>query len=381
MEIFVVEAVDPSLPNIGGTDAYCRNLLKFLSENGVGTTLLGISNKKSLAIDEKFGFRPVARKTTITGYEYILRLMVKVPLMKIPPATIIHVQRPEYLLPFILYHWKNPKMVTLHGKQLEGIRIKRRKIVRWIYEIVEPFILRHSDLVISVDESTKEFYQREYPWLAKIRVIPTGINLSKFRLLDKNGVRQKYGFKPDDKVIAFVGRLEKEKNLDFLLGCFARLKETVPGAVLVLVGDGRDRDRLEGVVRSEELDKVVFMGAQDPDKVPEIMNCADVLALCSLIEGSPTVVKEALACGLPVVSTDVGDVTQIIKSPSSGKIVSQDKEEFTRALADVLLREDGEAARSERAREATVFGFAPIGARTVELYKELLMNRRYAGGS
>jgi glycosyltransferase involved in cell wall biosynthesis len=377
MEIFIVGAIDPSQPNIGGIEPYCRNLLKYLSKRQIRATLLGITPNKHPTIDEKFGFSPIVHKKRISGYEYSFRLMMKVPLMTIPTSTIIHVQRPEHLLPFILFHRKNPKVVTLHGRQLEGIRIKRRKIVKATYEKLEPFILRHADLIISVDESTREFYLREYPWLKKMRVVPTGIDLNKFRLLNRTSLRQKYGFKPEDKVIVFVGRLEKEKNLDLLIEGFSDLTETVPGAMLVFVGDGRDREHLESVVKGLELNRVVFMGAVEPDKVPEIMNCADVLALCSLIEGSPTVVKEALACGLPVVSTAVGDVSQIIKSPSAGQIISRNRKDFSRALAMALLEKETDAWRIERAKQAAEYDFERIGAMTVELYTETLNAKGY----
>jgi glycosyltransferase involved in cell wall biosynthesis len=372
MDTLIVEAINPSKPKIGGIEQYCRNLLKYLSEAGIRTTLLGVSADKRLAIDAKFNFNPIAYKETLSGYEYLLDLMIKIPFMRIPISTIIHAQHPENLLPFILFHRGNPKVVTLHGKQLEGVRIKRRKIVKLIYEQIEPFVLKHTDLVICVDEGTKIFYQHEYAWLKKIRVIPTGIDLSNFKLLDRGELRQKYGFKSIDKIIAFVGRLEKEKNLGFLLECFARLKEKIPEVVLVLVGDGRERKHLEDVVKSSGLNKVNFMGALEQAKVAEIMNCADVLALCSLLEGSPTVIKEALACGLLVVSTDVGDVRQIIRSQVAGRIVGQDKELFTRTLTDILLHRGSEEERIKRANESTRFSYESIGASIVEQYRELL---------
>ncbi|MCJ7635675.1 glycosyltransferase family 4 protein [Candidatus Bathyarchaeota archaeon] len=371
-----MESIDPSLPTIGGIEVYSLNLLEYLLKAGVGVTLLGFCRSRSLHSNDKFTFIPVARNARLTGYEYFLMLMAKTPFMRIPISTIIHAQRPEYMLPFVLFHRKNPIIVTLHGRILAGIRLKRRKIVRLTYEVVESFALKHGDIIIAVDESTREFYQQEYPQLAaKIRVIPTGIDLSKFRLLDRNGLRRKYGFKPDDKVVAYVGRLEKEKGLDFLIDCLTSVVKLVRQTIILLVGDGRDRERLESLVRSFGLKRVVFMGTQEQDRIPEILNCADVLALSSLFEGSPTIVKEALACGAPVVSTNVGDVSQIIRSDTSGRIVSRNKEDFAHALADVLLKEDREEVRIQCAKVAAEFGFEQVGVRTVELYEELLWTR------
>ncbi|MHB8104700.1 MAG: glycosyltransferase family 4 protein [Dehalococcoidales bacterium] len=378
MDVIIIEAIDPSQPIMGGGEVYSQNLLEYLLKTGVRVTLLGVCHGSSLLTNDKLTFLPVTRKISLTGYEYFLRLMAKTPFMRIPVSAIIHAQRPEYMFPFVLFHWQHPKIITLHGTVLKGIRLKRKKIVRFIYEIVESFTLKHSNMIIAIDEATRQFYQQRYPRLAaKIKVIPVGIDLNKFKLLDREGLRLKYGFKPDDKVIVYVGRLEKEKNLEFLINCFTSLAVLIPHAILVLVGDGRDRKSLEYLVRSSGLKRVIFMGAQEPDNIPKILNCADVLALCSLFEGSPTVVKEALACGVPVVSTDVGDVREIIRSETTGKIVSRNKEDFNHALANMLLKEDREKMRKECVKVATEFGFEQVGAKIVGLYKELLKDQEH----
>ena len=176
MEVFIVEAIDPFSPKMGGGEVYSRNLMEYLASNGVGVTLLGVCHSNSSPPNNKLNFIPVARKARLTGYEYFLRLMAKIPFTRIPASTIIHVQRPEYMLPFILFHWKNPKMVTLHGRILEGVKLKKSKVIRLIYQMVESFVLQHSDMIIAVDEATREFYKRQYPQIAaKISVIPIGI--------------------------------------------------------------------------------------------------------------------------------------------------------------------------------------------------------------
>jgi glycosyltransferase involved in cell wall biosynthesis len=239
--------------------------------------------------------------------------------------------------------------------------------------MVESFCLRHSAAVIAVDEGAKEFYEQEYPWLRnKIRVIPIGIDLAKFKVLDRVSLRMKWGFNSSERVVMFVGRLEIEKDLGFLIDSFRMVLRQVPDARLVLVGDGRDRGRLEEMAKDLIPEQVLFMGAQKPDCIPEILNCADVLVLCSLFEGSPTTVKEALACGVPVVTTKVGDVAQIIKDNAIGRIAPKDIGQYSHAIVEVLSSEDVEGMRRECVRAATEFGFDQIGARTVKLYGELL---------
>ena len=101
----------------------------------------------------------------------------------------------------------------MHGKPLEGVRLNRKRIVALIYRAVESFSLKHSDAIIAVDRTTKEFYQEHYPWLrAKIKVIPVGVDLNRFKPLNKDTLPQKHGFELGDKVIIYAGRLEREKT-------------------------------------------------------------------------------------------------------------------------------------------------------------------------
>src|SRR4030042_2808919 len=133
----------------------------------------------------------------------------------------------------------------------------------------------------------------------------------------------------------YVGRLEIEKALGFLIEVQRTTVQQIPEARLVLVGDGRNGRRLEEMAKDMGPEKVLFLGAQRPDRIPGLLNCADVLALCSLFEGSPTTVKEALACGVPVVTTQVGDVDKFIRG-RIGLVVRKEKGEFARAITEIL---------------------------------------------
>ena len=105
--------------------------------------------------------------------------------------------------------------------------------------------------------------------------------------------------------------------------------------------------------------------------MPEILNCADVLTLCSLFEGSPNIVKEALACGVPVVTTAVGDVDDYVRD-GVGFVVPKRKEEFARAIIEVLSAADTEHQRLACVTASSRFGFDQIGARTIAVYEEAL---------
>jgi glycosyltransferase involved in cell wall biosynthesis len=373
MEVVIVEAMDPAFPAIGGAETYCRNLLDHLLRTGVNVLFIGVSSSNPQSTQGRLTFLPVAKDASQGNIGYVWKLLVSRSFTQVPPRAIIHVQRPEYALPFVLFCRRNPNVITLHGRILHGVKLKQTRAMAVMYRIVESFCFRRSAAIIAVDEGTREFYEKEYPWLRKkIRVIPIGIDLAEFKVLDRGAMREKLGFGSRGKVVMFVGRLEIEKDLGFLIESFRVVLKQVPEARLVFVGDGRDRKRLEDMARDLTPKEVLFMGAQAPDRMPEILNCADVLALCSLFEGSPTVVREALACGVPVVTAPVGDVAQIIRNNRVGRIVPKDIDQYSAAIVEFLSKEDREGTRRECVKAAAQFGFDQIGAETVKVYEELL---------
>jgi glycosyltransferase involved in cell wall biosynthesis len=379
MEVVIVEGTDPFSPGIGGGATYSVNLLQYLLKTGVCTVFIGASSSNPQKTQDGLVFIPVTNNMRLSNLGYVLKLVTSGSFNKVPPGAIVNVQRPEYALPFVLFCRRNPKVITLHGRILHGVRLKQPRATAVMYRIVESFCFRRSAAIIVVDESTKKFYEKEYPWLTtKAYVIPIGIDLARFKLLERDGLRAKWGFGDNERIVMFVGRLEIEKDLGFLIESFRVVLKRVPEARLVFVGDGRDRKRLDDMAR-DLTPQVLFMGAQKPDSMPEILNCADVLVLCSLYEGSPTTVKEALACGVPVVTAPVGDVAQVIRNNLVGRIVPKDIDQYSRAIVEFLSKEDREGTRRECVKAASEFGFDHIGARTVKVYEDLLSQREKHG--
>ena len=368
----VVVPIDPTFPIMGGIEAYSRNLLKYFSNSGINSILLGISYNNIQTDIDGFQFIPVSHGRRINGYEYLFKLLLKTPFLRIPRSTIIYAQKPEFILPFMLFRSKNKKIVHLHGNSLKLYKGERLRLVSFFYKLVESYVLKHSNIIITTDEITRACYIREYPWIHnKMRVIPMAIDLGSFRLLDRECLRKQYGFKENEKIIMYVGRIVKEKNLGFLLRSFSFVFESLPKSELVFVGDGKEMADLKQLSIDLQLSKVRFMGNQQPEKIPEILNCADVLVLCSTSEGSPNVVKEALACGVPVVSTPVGDVPTVIVNDKIGKIVDADPRKFAEAIIEFCLNNQKDLTRMECAKIASNFSFDKMGIKITEVMKEL----------
>ncbi len=149
------------------------------------------------------------------------------------------------------------------------------------------------------------------------------------------------GFAPPGTwVIGAVGRLEKVKDHRNLLEAFIRLAETLPDARqrlrLVLIGEGSTRPMLENLLNAAGLRELAWLpGARDD--VPELLRAMDVFALPSQAEGISNTILEAMACGLPVVATDVGGNAELVVEGETGRLVpANDPQALAAALRELL---------------------------------------------
>jgi len=369
---------DPSKLQEGGGIRYVHNMVEYLLENDTKVVLMGIKLTKKITYKHpNLTFISLLHESG-TWWKYFIKLFIKVPFFKIKNSSVIHTHRTYFMLPFILFHRKNSKVCTLHMKPLEFVRIEYPnclKLVNEMHKMIESFCINKVDVLITVSEDVKRAYVDRYPKIkSKIKVISgSGVNLDRFKPMDKNEVRKIYGFKKEDVIILFAGRLEKIKNVDFLIRSFALVSTEIDIAKLVIVGRGNKQTYLKDKV--EELNikgKVIFLGEVNSNNMPEVYNCADVFALSSYSESVPTVVREALACGIPAVTTNVGDVKNIIMDSSMGIVVDvYDEELFAQALIDMveIMKDKYDHIRNECRNVALKqFCFENIGDKISEVY-------------
>jgi D-inositol-3-phosphate glycosyltransferase len=188
----------------------------------------------------------------------------------------------------------------------------------------------------------------------QVAVIPCGVNPGVFRVIDRSVAREKAGF-GGEKVVLFVGRIEPLKGIDCLLRGFAGLSSTL-GARLVIVG-GDEGSRKE-IAQLQELSRelgienaVSFLGTVKHDLMPYLYNAADVCVVPSHYESFGLVPLESLACGTPVVATDVGDLRNIIRQGENGYILPDNEPAIlSEKIADVLSWPDRSVRRSRAIR-------------------------------
>jgi 1,2-diacylglycerol 3-alpha-glucosyltransferase len=215
----------------------------------------------------------------------------------------------------------------------------------------------------------------EYGVTTPVHVVPTGLPADRFTPGDGRRFRELAGLPPDRPLVTYVGRVAHEKNIDFLVRMFARVRETVPRAMLVIAGEGPARESLRRLAASLGLmGDVHFAGYLDRDTT--LLDCyaaAAVFVFASRTETQGLVLLEAMAQGAPIVSTaELG--TRSILLPGCGALVVEERMgPFAAAVARVLTERGLADSLAQKGRSyARAWSSAAMAARMSDLYRATL---------
>ena len=236
-----------------------------------------------------------------------------------------------------------------------GFNVDEGKTTNWKRDAVRCFLYRLASRLIVVSRELETLLRRKYLLRAShITRIPNGIDTSYYAPdpVDRQRIRKTLGFEDNNVVVGFSGRLDPIKNLGFLLSIFTYCIREHPYLRLLIVGDGPERRRLETLCQENKLQNhVVFTGQQEI--VLSFLRAMDIFLLTSLREQMPMTVLEAMAVGIPVVATKVGEVPYIIDHGVNGYIheVDAPMEEFVQSVSALRVQPTrtrmGEVARQK----------------------------------
>ncbi|QGW64637.1 glycosyltransferase [Lysobacter soli] len=260
-----------------------------------------------------------------------------------------------------------PLVATLHG-WVEGSTALR------LYTRLELALLRRFDALVVVASEQIDRLARAGVPRSRIRHVDNGIECPVRDEAAASALRAQLRIAPDAHVFSAVARLSSEKNLAMLLRAFAPVASRHPHAVLMIVGDGPERESLETLAGELALNgRVRFLGMRHD--MPAIYTLTDHLVLPSLTEGMPLVVLEAMACEVPVIASAVGDIPRLLEHSAHGRTVPPGDAE---ALESALEA----AVTTPRARDIAARDFVrerhsaqAMAAAYVTLYRELLEAR------
>jgi len=206
---------------------------------------------------------------------------------------------------------------------------RHSRLVR-IYESLDSLVLRGFDKIVAVsDPIAQQLRQTGIP-VGKVVTIDNGIDLSRF---SASHLPQRAADASGPLVVGTVGRLVSQKGMDYFLGAARQILDQKLNVLFKIVGDGPDRAGLERLAsRLGIADRVIFTGGRDD--MPLIYPSFDIFVLASVDEGLPMVVLEAMASGLPVVTTTVGALPKVVDSGVTGLLVPP---RDATALANAIL--------------------------------------------
>jgi teichuronic acid biosynthesis glycosyltransferase TuaC len=205
-----------------------------------------------------------------------------------------------------------PLVVTLRGSDILGIVGKdgRYTLAGRISQFVARLAIRRADAVVVVSEHMKAYFDTAAP----VTVLPSGLDFELFRCMPRDEARRQLGWPLDKRLVLFAGNPEQpRKRYALANAAMDLLNRTLPAELVVAWG---------------------VPHAQ----IPVYMNACDAFVFTSMQEGSPNVVKEALACDLPVVSVPIGDVAERLRGIEGCALCSDERPETIAAALERVLR-------------------------------------------
>jgi teichuronic acid biosynthesis glycosyltransferase TuaC len=242
--------------------------------------------------------------------------------------------------------WKVPVVVTYHGGDLMGLIINDRGDKARSGPLIAAagqMLARHIDAAIVQSAEMASLLDS-----SNVHIIPHEIDFEVFQLTDREQARAVLGLRADKKYLLFAANPQNGVK------CFPLAKAAS-----------------DELIKQDPSIELVVVYKEPQERLALFMNACDALVFTSYMEGSPNIVKQAMACNLPIVSTDVGDVREIIGATKGCYVCKRDVREFVERLADILRHRERTAGREQVQHLAG----SVISQRIAKVYEQVLRNR------
>ena len=281
--------------------------------------------------------------------------------------------------------WDVPHVTMFHtlGEVKRRAPVEEQEPERRIE--VERLVTGTTDRIVVASQHEKGLLMRLYAADdRRVRVIPCGVNLDRFRPLDQAAARATLGLPAEDQIVLFVGRLEPLKGVELLIDAVAELEDSAP-TLLIVGGDQRAAPyvaKLRAQAGAAGIgDRTRFVGAVAQDALPVYYSAADLCVVPSFYESFGLVALEAMACGTPVVASRVGGLAGTVRDGESGFLIPwRCPQPFADKIDLLLTNEELRRSLGAAARErAQRFRWSAVAAELAALYAEVVEERAAAG--
>ena len=282
-------------------------------------------------------------------YELVLTSKL-VDVAKFAGLDVLHV---HYAIPHASAAWMAQRILAAEGTRLPFVTTLHGTDITLVgrdpsFEPVITFSMERSDAVTAVSESLKRDTYTHFPLKREVQVIPNFVCVDQYSHMPDKGLRARYA--PNgERLVVHVSNFRPVKRVQDVVGMFKLLNERIPSRLL-LIGDGPERQRIENLCRqSSGCDSILFLGKMT--RPEEVMANCDLFALTSDSESFGLAALEAMACGVPVVSTDTGGLPEVNIHGVSGLLSAVGDVESMAANAATIL---GDVATHQRYREGAL---------------------------
>jgi len=260
-----------------------------------------------------------------------------------------------------------PVFVTVRGVEVDQLQrcSLRRQIVN---------ALGAATGVVSVSHTLRDVLVNAGVDRSAIRVIPNAVDREMFRPGERGDARLRLGLPPDGRLVVSVGNLVELKRHDVLVEALARARQDVPDLTLAILGGG-DAQRgysarlAELATRLGVGDAVKIVGRVPASRVADWLQASNLFALATSREGCCNAVLEALACGIPVVTTPAGDNAHFVRDGVNGRLVPiDDAESLARALVETVRRDTWDPRSISATLE--VGDWKSVGRQVIDFFTE-----------
>lgn len=309
------------------------------------------------------------------GREYSLSLLREIKKESKKDDIIIHLHEMHSHLSYLIaYFYRNLPIVAQHHGGFPPLYtlLKSENPLRFLSlleYIPEKIAFRNIDYFFALTEEEKK-YISNLVGQDKVELLTMGVDFDVFKPMDKLYARGMLDLDPNKKYILFVGGSRKEKGGKFLLASLSKIIKKYPNTVLLVAGNSINSD-MKSIIKKYEIEKnIKWLGKIDYNKMPILYNAADIFILSSLREGAPIALIEALACEIPVVGTNVGGISEIIKNFKSGLIIPpKDSNAISEAILKILEKPAMFKVNRENGRKYYDWNY--IIKRYLKIYEEL----------
>ena len=360
--------------NTGGAEVFLRDLNKRIDRNIYEIKILSLISVGSIGKQIQKDGGDVL--TINTGFKYNPFLFIKLIffIKKYNPDILhAHLFHANFLGRIAGKLCKVPIIIsTFHSNKEEGFF--RRKLLKYTDKFT------NINIVVS-EKAVEEFTELKIVSKDKTRVIYNGLDLNKFYYQNCSLVkktREEIRVDETKKILISVGRLHKSKGYSYLINAFKIVKKNNPETVLIIIGEGEERKKIEKQINALKLQDSVFLLGQK-DNVQDYLSAANVFILSSLWEGIPIALAEAMACGLPVVVTAVGGIPEVVENGKTGFLVEPKNSEALAEKIEYALNLSGEErkkiSRHARKKVEETSSIEETVKKYENLYKELILKK------